>query len=352
MIVLESRLFEDLGRGGKSAVIEALRAAIRLEHATIPPYLYALYSLDPARNAEVAALLRSVVLDEMLHMALACNVLNALGADPELDRPGFLCPYPGPLPGGVEGQLTVHLAPFSEAQLEAFCTIEASSKEIDYPVTERAVAMAAPTPPTTIGEFYGQIAARIDGLDDGEFSPVRRRQVGPDVLPGAVVVTDRATAREAIEVIVEQGEGTGQSPLSAARSKQLAHLYRFREIQKRGRLVEVPDAPPGARPEEKYTYDRNQPIAFDPQGVYPVPTDPSSASYPRGGAARNLCDRFNYTYTNLLKALQATFACEPGRFGAAIGLMMSLKQQAREMMSGSNPAGVHVGPSFEWKPVL
>jgi hypothetical protein len=30
--------------------------------------------------------------------------------------------------------------------------------------------------------------------------------------------------------------------------------------------------------------------------------------------------------------------------------MMSLKQQARDMMSGKNPAGVNVGPSFEYQP--
>ena len=31
-----------------------LQWAIELEHATVPPYLCALYSLDPARNPEVA----------------------------------------------------------------------------------------------------------------------------------------------------------------------------------------------------------------------------------------------------------------------------------------------------------
>ncbi|HWE38406.1 MAG TPA: ferritin-like protein [Isosphaeraceae bacterium] len=351
MIVLESRLFEDLGRGDKPAVIEALRAAIRLEHATIPPYLYALYSLDPARNADVAGLLRSVVREEMLHMALACNVLNALGADPELDRREFLCPYPGPLPGGVEGQLTVHLAPFSADQLEAFLTIESPRKPIDIPVLARTWDMAAEAPPT-IGEFYGEIKAKIADLGDAALSKEPRHQVGPELLRGAVVVTDVATVRRAIEVIVEQGEGTAQSPLAAAQSNRFAHFYRFMEIKKGGRLVVNPDAPPDAPPEEKYAYDRNQPIAFDPEGVYPVPTDPSSAAYPAGGAARNACDRFNSTYTDLLKVLQATFTGEHGRFRAAIGLMMSLKQQAQAMMSGSSPVGIHVGPSFEWRPIL
>ena len=38
----------------------------------------------------VAAIIRSVVIEEMLHMALACNLLNAVGGQPEIDRAGFV----------------------------------------------------------------------------------------------------------------------------------------------------------------------------------------------------------------------------------------------------------------------
>src|SRR5580700_11430191 len=65
----------------------ALQNAIELEHSTIPPYLYALYSLKPGTNKEIAAIIRSVVLEEMLHMALVCNVLNAVGGSPLIDSP-------------------------------------------------------------------------------------------------------------------------------------------------------------------------------------------------------------------------------------------------------------------------
>ena len=64
----------------------SLQRAIELEHATIPLYLTAQYSLAPGANTEVAALIQGVVIEEMLHFALACNVLNAIGGRPAIDR--------------------------------------------------------------------------------------------------------------------------------------------------------------------------------------------------------------------------------------------------------------------------
>jgi rubrerythrin len=40
-----------------TSVCAALQRAIELEHATIPVYLYAYFSLDPEVNAEAAAIL-------------------------------------------------------------------------------------------------------------------------------------------------------------------------------------------------------------------------------------------------------------------------------------------------------
>ena len=55
----------------------SLAAAIKLEFATIPPYLTAMWSIrgrDP-----VADTLLEIAVEEMLHMALACNMLAGLG---------------------------------------------------------------------------------------------------------------------------------------------------------------------------------------------------------------------------------------------------------------------------------
>ena len=45
-----------------------LQDAVRLEFATIPPYLTSMYSIKAGKNTEVYAVIRSVVMQEMLHM--------------------------------------------------------------------------------------------------------------------------------------------------------------------------------------------------------------------------------------------------------------------------------------------
>jgi hypothetical protein len=39
-----------------------------------------------------------VVIEEMLHMTIAANVLNAVGGHPAIDRPDFVPNYPEDLP--------------------------------------------------------------------------------------------------------------------------------------------------------------------------------------------------------------------------------------------------------------
>ena len=90
---------------------EHLQWAIELEHATLPPYLCALYSLDPKRNPEAAEVVGSVFVEEMLHLALAANLLNAVGGRPRLDTPRMLPSHPRPLPHG-DRSLELSLVPF------------------------------------------------------------------------------------------------------------------------------------------------------------------------------------------------------------------------------------------------
>jgi hypothetical protein len=75
MITLKAELFQDLN-GTVKGLQSALQNAVELEHATIPPYLYALCSIRQNTNAEIACLIKSVVAEEMLHMAIDCNILN------------------------------------------------------------------------------------------------------------------------------------------------------------------------------------------------------------------------------------------------------------------------------------
>ena len=60
---------------------EHLQWAIELEHATLPPYLTALYSLDPARNPAAVEVVSSVFVEEMLHLALAAELVMPSSSD-------------------------------------------------------------------------------------------------------------------------------------------------------------------------------------------------------------------------------------------------------------------------------
>ncbi|PIY72677.1 MAG: hypothetical protein COY86_10860, partial [Rhodobacterales bacterium CG_4_10_14_0_8_um_filter_70_9] len=67
-----------------------LRCAMTVELTTIPAYLTASFSLEDgapgvARNVVARELLRSVLVEEMLHLTLVANILNAVGGRPALD---------------------------------------------------------------------------------------------------------------------------------------------------------------------------------------------------------------------------------------------------------------------------
>jgi hypothetical protein len=344
MIHLQPQLFAELERGGKTAVVNALNKALALELSTIPLYLYAYYSLDQSKNKAVADIIYSVVFEEMLHMALVCNILNALDTPPKLNPPDLLPSYPGPLPGGVEAQLKVHLAPYSGAQLCTFLTIESPEDPLEFPATRTLAAKK----PTTIGEYYAEIKKQITSIGDIAFTGPQGWQLDSSVMTDAIVVTDVASANSAIDVIVEQGEGTPQSPAEAVGSDAFAHYYRFAELAHYHELIKNPH-PGSTAPDQQYIYGGPL-IPFDPAGVYPVPTDPKASDYPVGSAAAKANDACNATYTNILKTLHQVFNGDLGQFSTATDFMDTLDSQVSAMMSGTSTQGVYAGPSFEWNP--
>ena len=339
MIRLQPALFAKLDT--HDGLTTALQQAIALEHATIPTYLYSLYSIKPGDNVAIAGLVRSVVLEEMLHMSLACNILNAVGGAPIIDDPRFIPTYPGRLPGSVETELIVPLARFSlDLVANVFMVIEEPEDPLNFPVRSLELATAAPL---TIGSFYRAIEAQIKAQGEAIFVGDPTRQV-THAFPATELfaVTDVNSALKAIDLIVEQGEGTTRSPLDP--QHELAHYYRFAEIYHGRALVPDPAIPEG------FSYS-GPTIPFDPAGVWPAIQNPKTATYPTGSRARNACLNFNYGYTSLLKSLHATFNGQPGQLAAAIGLMESLKEQAMTMMEIELGDGTNAGPSFEYQPV-
>jgi hypothetical protein len=313
-------------------VRHALQGAIELEHSTIPLYLYALYSLRPGTNQVASKVLHSVVIEEMLHMVLAANVLSALGGRPVVDRPGFVPSYPGGLPGGVEGGLHVHLAPLSHAQLDLFAEVEEPHEALDAEPFPEGQA-----PGLTIGEFYRSISDALSELGDAAFSP--RHQVGPEVLWGSIAVGDVASAQAALELIIEQGEGTSTSPLEAG-GRGLAHYYRFSELRHGRHLVADAASPTG------YGYVGDE-VVFDDDAVIPLARDPRGADLEGELAALN--DEANARYRDVLVGVHQLLngKGDNATFESCLGLMSALEHSAKALIATSEAQGRPTGPSFE-----
>jgi len=132
---------------------EHLQYAIELEHSTIPPYLCALYSIEPGRNLEAVEVITSVVVEEMLHL-LAANLLNAVGGRPRLDIPQMPPGYPRPLPHS-DRSFEISLFRFGPDAIETFLKIEQPSPTSGPPESDSY---------ETIGQFYESIKQGVRNL--------------------------------------------------------------------------------------------------------------------------------------------------------------------------------------------
>jgi rubrerythrin len=344
MIRLKPEVFSTFNKTPEG-LYRALQLAIELEHSTIPPYLYALYSLNPARNASIYALIFSIVTEEMLHMSLACNILNAIGGKPVIDRAKFIPQYPGPLPGSVEQGLIVGLSGFTKPLVkDTFMVIEEPEDPLNFPVREDMLAEVPPR--KTIGMFYDRIKKEIIDISKHRniFTGDRRKQLTAG-FTDLIAVTDVDSAVQAINLIVEQGEGTTTWPLDP--QDEPAHYYRFAEIYYGKTLIRNLNPHPG---EPAFVYG-GEPIPLDPKGVTPLVTNPKASQYPAGSQAADTNNNFNFTYTSMLKSLHQVFNGQPDRIAPAVQLMESMKLQVRYLTTIEVSNGLYAGPSFEYRPV-
>lgn len=336
MLKIDRQYVEKIQKASrKEELHDLVQKAIELEHATIPPYLTAMFSLKSGVNDEVGRLIRQVVVEEMSHMTIAANLLLALGGHPNINQPGFIPQYPGPLPMGIGGDdFIVPIAPFSKSLVkEVFMTIE----EPEDPVPIKIMKAAAPTY-ATIGEFYEALKTKIRELGNGIFVGDPNAQVLKWFSPDRVfAITDVDTACRAIDVIVVEGEGTSSDPFQSPGNP--AHYYKFSEIYHGKKIVETPDG---------YAYAGDA-IPLDESGIYPMKRNCKIADFQTGSKERILIERYCYSYSSLLNALHQAFNENPGHIDAAMGLMYELKLQAVMLMStpiGDGPETL--GPSYEY----
>ena len=320
--------------------------AIELEHSTIPPYLGAYFSLKLGTNDMVAGIIRTVVMEEMLHMSIASNLMIAIGGSPRINRPGFVPKYPGPLPMNIGKGLIVPIEKCSvELVRKVFMVIEEPEDPIDIPVRLLATAQGAGPEFHTIGEFYAALDKKLQELGQPAFrGDFGREMVDNTWFPPDQLfrITGPESASAAISLIVEQGEGTPTSPLDP--EEEPAHYYRFQQIVKGKRLVRDPVT-------GGFVFG-GAPVRIDERNVWNMQPNGDPDTLPEGSRARRASVQFAYGYTNLLNALHQTFNGRPEAIGDAMGLMYQLRLAAQDVLSTPLPddADVATGLCFRWQP--
>jgi len=199
-----------------------LQHAIELELWTIPLYLSAVYSikdLDQIENKsdypEIAKLVLSVVIQEMLHLELVGNLSVALGHTPEFKHPEykdieeipFIHPTPSELPEEIK-DYKIGIGPLNNEQLKLFCAIE-------FPDEPRTAPWAEREEYDSIGELYEALREGIGYLWDECY--VESTQRAPQFMGYtkknnfdvgfSQEIKCLDSAMKAIDAIVAQGEG-------------------------------------------------------------------------------------------------------------------------------------------------
>jgi hypothetical protein len=342
-----------------------LAEAAQVEHMIMCQYLYAAFSLktdpDEGLTPEQAAavqgwhrVLTGIAVEEMLHFALVCNVMCAIGAAPPMGRPNF--PRDSDhLPPGVR----FRLLPFGEASLTHFLYLERPEGMERADADGFVPARPAPEPvgPDEVMprmQGFGTVGHLYRGIENGlasfaEAVGERRLFVGPPRAqatpelfrwPQLVAVTDLPSARKAVEEIIEQGEG-------ARGDWRPAHYGRFLEIwEEYQRLRAADPAFEPARPvipaftRQPYDLAEPQPVLGSPQ-------------------TQAVAEVFNLGYETLLQTLNRFFTHTDETdeqlavlVGAAFRLMTEVLRPlgnalARMPASDGEYPGRTAGPVFE-----
>jgi len=332
-----------------------LQTALELELATIPPYLTALLSIRLPANREAAELIRSVMVEEMLHVALVANVLVAIGGQPRFDADA-VSTYPVEMT--FEGEtfsdreFPLDLRPFSAEAIATFLQIE--MPQIPRHVTEFAKGLVVPG--LTIGEFYQKIIDLLEKLarenEAALFTGDPTWQVDASYYwsgGGSITrVFDLGTAKEALQLVIDQGEGAweaaaGKRMMNADSHFDMGHYYRFNQIacERRYRREDDPKGPP-----------TGQPIRVNYEASYNFRPNPVADDYVGHAELAALNDMFNARYTVMLIQLQEAFSGTPKTLYTAImDSMHELTPLAHEMMKRPYPGdelGRSACPTFEY----
>ncbi|XP_035658214.1 uncharacterized protein LOC118403580 isoform X2 [Branchiostoma floridae] len=382
---------------------KALQTALELELATIPPYLTAMFSIKDGHNDEIVTIIKNVVIDEMKHLTLVANLLNAIGGEPVLNKSSVVLSYPSPLPGGANPELTVALARCSKNQIRSvFQAIERPDCEKEFSNIYRSLRKLSQNTlyyddfaqntevqeilescnkltkrPQTIGAMYIHeilcpLATLTKKTSGGIFKKGDpKKQISEENWlreHPPFKVNDFNSAMRAIATIVMEGEGADPcNPLDEF--GQPSHYFKFAEILYGKRLVRMndPQALLGKCSDRFIPCDDDmkcdkspefvfagRPLTFFEDDVWPIISNPRSDRYRPGSRARKFSDRFNKIFTDILKCLHTAFNGDPAKVKECTGMMPSLTVWAKKLVrtpidpEGHPNDGPNAAPSFEF----
>jgi hypothetical protein len=304
---------------------EHLKLAIQVELSTVPPYLYAMYSIED-EGSTAAKLIRSVVAEEMLHAALAANVLLAVGGRPGFASAEMIPRYPSEL-AHHHPPLHMRLEPCSPALVRDLFLV------IERPEVHEAPPQADQF--ETLGQFYHALEIAMTELADSHdlfADPQAESQMGDPSFyspvtfdaedsGGLMTVTDLQSAHAAIEIIVHQGEGLSDDKWADPLHQELTHYHKFLQI-----------------------VDGVAPIGE----VRPALTNPRTADFPE--EVRPVSDLFNAVYRYVFVTMDEIFSPRTDKaelVGRLYRLMADvLSPVARYLMTQRIDDHV-AGPTFE-----
>jgi hypothetical protein len=197
----------------------------------------------------------------------------------------------------------------------------------------------------SIGEFYEEIRRGINYLHsemgDALFSGDPARQAGPEYYYSGggelIAVNDLKTARAAIRLIGEQGEGLKGGIYD--REHELSHYYRFEQLLK-GRYYQEGDT---------HGNPTGPPLKVDWDAVYPLKKDATIDDFPEGSELRAAAVEFNERYADFLRFLTRAFNGSPELLIKAVVEMFRLREGMTRLMCTPIPGmdGVNGAPTFE-----
>ena len=346
----------------REELIYMLCEAAEIEHNVMCGYFYGIWSLKRGEmdglSPEQTRLVHSwrmamtaVAIEEMTHLTLCGNLLCAIGAAPHLSRSNFPITA-GDHPGAVD----LELFGFSHALVDHAIFLERPEGVVlpDAPefvhldnyhrAAPRGRVMPNAQDYASIGHLYRGIYHGMERLarklgEENLFCGDVADQISfaDAPLPGLSVVTDLASAHQAIETIVEQGEG-------AAEHSEDSHYQKF--IAVRAQLEEAIKADPNFAPAF--------PVVRNPVPVEPA--DPTGRTWISNPEAATVLDLANSVYNLMLRFLAQGF----GRDEAEGRNKRTFVAIARELMSvlsplcnhlaslpaGDNAPGLNAGMSF------